>query len=295
MFNFAMAPQTKIQLLKNSFSLYKKTFLRTVPFVFLCIFLLFAGIFIFTWSIHAFNLASISTIKTAAAKPIEQLQISKPIWLAASAIIFFVVEIYVWFLLSIYCYYTLNQVGHQQKISFFAAFKIALNKFFILLSSLITYSFFIAFVEAILFGLISILILLPTFLLTYAFPHFEYGIILVGHRLFSLVAVALCFMALVYLLVPFAFAFIAILFENAGPISVVGKTIRLVYKKWWRVFWILFLAGLVYAVFGIIFGTLQIFHLLPHNIIAIAQTILIYVFFPWMLSVKLAIYYDLKK
>lgn len=295
MLQLSTTPQTKKQLLKNSFCLYKQSFWYTVPFVFLWIIFLLAGLFAFLGTIHFFNLGTITLVKTAASvEPVKHFLLLKPKWFFASLSLFLLVETYIWLLLPVYCYSLLNQKLQQQKISFLAPFKITFKKFFILLAGLVSYSFFIALAELVITAVIALFTWFPAYLLSLIFSKAGPHIVLFGHALFLLLSAVFVFVTLAYLFISFSFCFIDLLIGNAGPISVIKKTIRLVYKKWWHAFFMLFFAGLAYVSIAAILGPLHFFHLLPPLVMAILQAVLTYILIPWVLSVKLITYYDLK-
>lgn len=295
MFQFATSPQTKKQLLKDSIDLYKKSFWRTVPFVFLWLFLIFSLLLCFHFLLQKLNIIDVVLSNAPPpANPIEKFQILKPVELGSLSVLFFILGTYIWFLLPVYSYHVLNQIGLNQKTFFFRAFKITFTKFFILLGTLISYSLFILLVEIAILAITALVILIPSYLFSLVFLHSHQIIITWGFHIFWIISAVLTIAFLFYVTIPFSFSFISILFDGTGPISVIKKTLGLVRKKWKHAFWTLCLASLVYFALFLIFVVLGLFPFIPQQVLNILQAGCVYILLPWVLSVKMALFYDLK-
>jgi len=150
----------------------------------------------------------------------------------------------------------------------------------------------------------TICVAIPALAITWLFSLSHNMMLHEGMIIIGIIAAVLFLLCDAFLWGTFVFYIPLILFDRAGPLDVVGKSIKLVWGNWWRTFAVLFVAFLLTTIILLPFMLLSV-HYSPHQLdyimaykfyfwSAVVHIIGSLLLIPWMTAIILVLYNDLK-
>jgi len=281
MFIFAEQPQTISNLIKDIFKFYK----ITVGKVF-------------------FLVLSMAVLSNALSPHLFGLNIHQQQHLyMLLSVLSTLVAIY--FLCAIYKKMYLLGIKQQEKLA--NILRSVVPDFLIVIISKLAFIILLAILIILIFLVCAIFVAIPMLPITWIFSISHEVMLHIGIIITGIIGGILFLICAVFLHVAFLFYIPLILFDRAGPLDVIGKSISFVWGHWWRTFAVALATFLLAAIIFAPFYILLLHHFMPYfhdpnftapymfNIWwAVLNIVVSLLLVPWLSSVVLVLYNDLK-